>query len=153
MFIKMRWQEIVLRASEYLLSRCEWFLRKEEIRLKVTSLQVGWLTKSWKLWHIQTLINDFSILLIPFELWGLLTHSTCKIILNVFFHIVVSDQNVNGKSKTAFFHFLENPKCPMFDYFFCAWNIHHNFPRQTDTISISLLTYWAVSTKNRRSVF
>ena len=35
MFIKMRWQEIVLRASEYLLTRCEWFLQKEEIRLKL----------------------------------------------------------------------------------------------------------------------
>ena len=35
MFIKMRWQDIVLRASEYLLTRCEWFLRREEIRLKM----------------------------------------------------------------------------------------------------------------------
>ena len=34
MFIKVRWQEIVLRASEYLLTRCERFLRREEIRLK-----------------------------------------------------------------------------------------------------------------------
>ena len=33
MFIKMQWQEIVLRASEYLLTRCEWFLRREENRL------------------------------------------------------------------------------------------------------------------------
>ena len=30
----MRWQKIVPRASEYLLTRCEWFLRWEEIRLK-----------------------------------------------------------------------------------------------------------------------
>ena len=30
----VRLQEIVLRASEYLLTRCEWFLRREEIRLK-----------------------------------------------------------------------------------------------------------------------
>ena len=30
----IQWQEIVLRASEYLLTRCEWFLRREEIRLK-----------------------------------------------------------------------------------------------------------------------
>ena len=29
----MRWQKIVLRASEYLPTRCEWFLRREEIRL------------------------------------------------------------------------------------------------------------------------
>ena len=34
MFIKMRSQEIALRASKYLLTRCEWFLRREEIRLK-----------------------------------------------------------------------------------------------------------------------
>ena len=43
----MRGQEIILRASEYLLTRCEWFLRREEIRLKklkeekTTRLQ-GW---------------------------------------------------------------------------------------------------------------
>ena len=35
MFIKMRWQEIVLRAGQYLLTRYEWFLRREEIRLKL----------------------------------------------------------------------------------------------------------------------
>ena len=35
MFIKMRRQEIVMRASEYLLTRCEWFLRREEIRLNL----------------------------------------------------------------------------------------------------------------------
>ena len=29
----MGWQKIVLRASEYLLTRCDWFLRREEIRL------------------------------------------------------------------------------------------------------------------------
>ena len=34
MFIMMRWQEIVLRASEYLLTRCEWLLQREETRLK-----------------------------------------------------------------------------------------------------------------------
>ena len=34
MFIKMRWQETVLRASEYLPTRYEWFLRREKIRLK-----------------------------------------------------------------------------------------------------------------------
>ena len=30
----MQWEETILRASEYLLTRCEWFLRREEIRLK-----------------------------------------------------------------------------------------------------------------------
>ena len=30
----MRQQEIVLPAGEYLLTCCEWFLRREEIRLK-----------------------------------------------------------------------------------------------------------------------
>ena len=41
MFIKMRSQEIVLRASEYLLTRCEWFLRREEIRLNGIKSKAG----------------------------------------------------------------------------------------------------------------
>ena len=37
----MRWQEIILQASEYLLTRCEWLLRRKEIRLKdpLTAMQ------------------------------------------------------------------------------------------------------------------
>ena len=42
MFIKMWWQEIVLRAGEYLLTGCEWSLRREEIHLKTTSVIPHW---------------------------------------------------------------------------------------------------------------
>ena len=50
------------------------------------------------------------------------------------------DQNVNSRSNKDrhwIIHSLGNPKGRTFDYFFCAYNIPHNFPYKLVPIFIS----------------
>ena len=82
---------------------------------------------------------------LPFQLWRLVTRSTCNIISNSFFcfaflwsYIFISDQKVI-EIEIAFFHSIGNLKGRTLDHFFYASHvhIHHNFSYKLIPISLS----------------